>query len=70
MNQQKAVLAMFCKYNLYLSKITVHFQFNVEILVKKYTWTLPKDSIHKNGVITKGLFLLSVVDMKLVLSPR
>ncbi|KAI8881277.1 cytochrome P450 [Backusella circina FSU 941] len=25
------------------------------MLLRKYSWTLPKDSIHKNGVISKGL---------------
>jgi hypothetical protein len=38
--------------------------------VRKYTWTLPKDSIHKNGLVTKGIFLLSAVDMKVALSSR
>lgn len=42
----------------------------ISITVKKYTWELPEDSIHKEGLVTKGIFLLSPVDMRLVVKPR
>lgn len=39
-------------------------------LVRKYTWTLPKDSIHKTEVITKGIFFIVAKDLELVFTPR
>ncbi|KAI8641836.1 cytochrome P450 [Parasitella parasitica] len=42
----------------------------LSMFLRKYKWTLPKDSIHKNGLITKGIILLNAVDMKVVLSSR
>lgn len=42
----------------------------LSMFLKKYTWKLPENSIHRNGLVTKGIFLLSPVDMRLIVEPR
>ncbi|KAG1114134.1 hypothetical protein G6F42_014272 [Rhizopus arrhizus] len=42
----------------------------LSMFLRKYTWTLPKDSIHKNGLVTKGIFLLNTPEMKVALPSR
>lgn len=43
---------------------------NMRVTVKKYKWKLPENSIHKDGLVTKGIFLLSPVDMRLIIEAR
>ncbi|KAI8887606.1 cytochrome P450 [Backusella circina FSU 941] len=40
------------------------------MLLRKYTWTLPEDSIHKNGLKTKGVDLVSPKDLEILFKRR
>ncbi|KAI8380389.1 cytochrome P-450 cyp509A1 [Blakeslea trispora] len=40
------------------------------MLLRKYTWSLPKDSIHKNGPISAGIMVLGPVDLEIELQKR
>ncbi|GAN02680.1 cytochrome P450 [Mucor ambiguus] len=42
----------------------------LSMFLRKYTWTLSEDSIHKKGLVTKGIFLLNTSEMKVVLTSR
>ncbi|CAO3614209.1 unnamed protein product [Mucor fragilis] len=42
----------------------------LSMFLRKYTWTLSKDSIHQNGLVTKGIFLLNTPEMKVALTSR
>ncbi|OBZ89858.1 hypothetical protein A0J61_02096 [Choanephora cucurbitarum] len=35
------------------------------MLLSQYEWTLPEDSVHKNGLVTRGAFLVAPQDMRL-----
>ncbi|KAK4520166.1 Nitrogen permease regulator 3 [Mucor velutinosus] len=42
----------------------------LSMFLRKYTWTLSEDSMHKNGLVTKGIFLLNTPEMKVDLTSR
>ncbi|KAI8094932.1 cytochrome P-450 cyp509A1 [Gilbertella persicaria] len=42
----------------------------LSMLLRKYDWSLPKDSIHKHGVLTSGLFLAGPKDLEITFKKR
>ncbi|KAG2210476.1 hypothetical protein INT47_002418 [Mucor saturninus] len=42
----------------------------LSMLLRKYTWSLPKDSIHEDEVITKGIFFVVAKDLQLNFKSR
>ncbi|KAI8359149.1 cytochrome P450 [Blakeslea trispora] len=42
----------------------------LSMLLRKYTWKLPENSIHKQGVIQKGTFTVGPVDMEIEFTKR
>ncbi|KAI9267665.1 cytochrome P450 [Helicostylum pulchrum] len=42
----------------------------LSMLLRKYTWSLPKGSIHDTNVITKGIFFIVAKDLELSFTPR
>ncbi|OBZ91245.1 hypothetical protein A0J61_00715 [Choanephora cucurbitarum] len=40
------------------------------MLLRKYTWKLPENSIHKNGTVQKGTFTISPVKMEIEFTKR
>ncbi|OAC97968.1 CYP509 protein [Mucor lusitanicus CBS 277.49] len=42
----------------------------LSMFLRKYTWTLSKDSMHTAGLVTKGIFLLNTPEMKVSLTSR
>ncbi|KAI8373856.1 cytochrome P450 [Blakeslea trispora] len=40
------------------------------MMLTRYEWMLPEDSIHKNGLITEGAFLVAPTDMRIKFKPR
>ena len=40
------------------------------LLVRKYEWHLPENSIHKHGVATKGFALVTPKDLNIVFKRR
>jgi hypothetical protein len=39
-------------------------------IVRKYSWTLPSDSIHKDNVKTKGIGIVSPIDLHIDFKKR
>jgi hypothetical protein len=68
LTEQRVLLSMLCKCILvYLLQC---FNLNIYFIVRKYTWVLPSNSIHKDGIIATGLAMIGPNDLKVEFTRR
>lgn len=54
LNEQRVMLSMLCKYKKIIWRFKLLIYESTFLLVRKFTWTLPDDSIHKESLKVTG----------------
>ncbi|KAI8070957.1 cytochrome P450 [Gongronella butleri] len=61
----------------YGARTCIGFKFNIaeqmvllSMILRKYTWSLPADSIHKNGVVTNNIVVMNPLDLHIQFKRR
>jgi hypothetical protein len=60
LNEQRVMLSMLCKSSYKTNSNTVSLLTSfLFIIVRKFTWSTPENSKHKNGVVAPGQLVIS-----------
>lgn len=67
--EQRVLLSMLCKLLAFMQSGKKVADICIQI-VRKYSWTLPEDSIHKDGLITNSAGLIGPIDLRITFTKR
>lgn len=70
--EQRVALCMMrkCRFHLYDSDRLIINQNMFETIVRKYSWSLPTNSIHEKEVVTTGIFFTVAKNLQICFQPR
>jgi hypothetical protein len=61
---------MLCKYKKIIWCFKLLIYESIFLLVRKFTWTLPEDSIHKDGLRASGFAVIGPKDLNVEFTKR
>lgn len=70
LNEQRVVLSMLLKESAGIRCAADTWSYKKVFVVRKNTWSLPDDSIHKNGLVTTSTLLISPIDLRIKFKRR